>query len=247
MSLESKRKEIDTRNRVYKFYSDNKNNGKIFTVNHFLAENVPRSTIYDIIKRVEDEIGPDRKPGSGRKPKIMTKSGIDKLCKMFDHKCGISQRKAAKKMKCSYSLICKTLKTKTSIRKRKKIKIPARTETQKSNARKLSGRIYRNYLNHDWILDDESYFTLDNSDINGNDNFYSSNVSATPNDVKYNPNQKFPPKLLVCIAIGSQYMRQIYIAPSKLAITGVINKNECFRKKLVPFINKHFKNKPYVF
>ena len=61
------------RNRVYKFYYDNKNNGKIFTVNLFLAEIVPRSTIYGIIKRVEDEIGPDRQPGSGRKPKIMTK------------------------------------------------------------------------------------------------------------------------------------------------------------------------------
>ena len=85
MSLESKSKEVDTRNRVYKFYSDNKNNGKIFTVNHFLAENVQRSTIYGIIKRVEDDIGPDRQPGSGRKPKIMTKSGIDKFCKVFDH------------------------------------------------------------------------------------------------------------------------------------------------------------------
>ena len=82
---------------MYKSYSDNKNNGKIFTVNHFLPQNLPRSTIYDIIKRVEDEIAPDRKPGSGRKPKIMTKSRFDKLCKMFDHKCGISQRKAAKK------------------------------------------------------------------------------------------------------------------------------------------------------
>jgi hypothetical protein len=86
---------------VYKFYSDKKNSGKTFTVNHFLAENVPRSTIYDIIKRVEDEIGPNRKPRSGRKPKIMTKSGIDKLCKMFDHKCGISQTKAEKIMKRS--------------------------------------------------------------------------------------------------------------------------------------------------
>ena len=54
MSLEYKPKEIDTKKRVYKFYSDNKNNCKIFIVYHFLAENVPRSTIYGIIKRVED-------------------------------------------------------------------------------------------------------------------------------------------------------------------------------------------------
>jgi len=33
-------------------------------------ENVPITTIYDIIKRFED--GPARQPGSGKKPKIMT-------------------------------------------------------------------------------------------------------------------------------------------------------------------------------
>ena len=60
---------------------------KSLQITIFLAENVPQSTIYGIIKRVEDEIGLDRKPGSGRKPKIMTKSGIDKIYKMFDHKC----------------------------------------------------------------------------------------------------------------------------------------------------------------
>ena len=113
---------------------------------------------------------------------------------MFDHICGISQRKAARKMKCDQSFICKTLKTKTSIRKRKKIKIPAQTDIQKSNARKLCKRIFRNFRKRNWIIDDESYFTLDNSEISGNNNFYSNDVSSTPNDVKYNPKQNFAPK-----------------------------------------------------
>ena len=90
----------------------------------------------------------------------MTDKAIDALAEMFDHKCGISQRKAARKFKCSQPYICKTLKTKTSIKKRKKIKIPARTEAKQLEARTLCGRIYRKFQNFNWILDDESYFTL---------------------------------------------------------------------------------------
>ena len=71
------------------------------------------------------------------------KSGIIKL---VDHKCGISQRKAARKIKCNQSFICKTLETKTFIRKRK---IPARTDFQKSNALKLCDRIFRNFCKRD--------------------------------------------------------------------------------------------------
>ena len=39
--------------------------------NFFLAENVPRSTIYEIIKRFEDGIGLARQPGSCKNPKII--------------------------------------------------------------------------------------------------------------------------------------------------------------------------------
>ena len=36
---------------------------------------------------------------------------------------------------------------------------------------------------------DESYFTLTNSKTNGNDNYYSSNVELTPNEVKLKKRQ----------------------------------------------------------
>ena len=43
--------------------------------------------------------------------------------------------------------------------------------------------VFRNFCKRDWILDSESYFTLDNSEINGNNTFYSNDVLSTPNDV----------------------------------------------------------------
>ena len=95
---------------------------KTFTVNDFKAEGISRSTIYGIIQRAEKGIPPERRSGGGRKAKIMTKSGLSKLSKLFDHKCGISQRKGAKIMKCTPAYINKTLKTKTSIQKKKENK-----------------------------------------------------------------------------------------------------------------------------
>ena len=63
--------------------------------------------------------------------KIMTESGIKQLVRLFDHKCGISQRKAARNMKCTQSIINWALKNKFSIRLIKKTKISKRTSAQK--------------------------------------------------------------------------------------------------------------------
>ena len=110
-------KEYTLRNRV--FHEKYCDKPKTFTLYHFAAEGVPCSTLFDILKRKEDGISSERQSGSGRPAKIMTKSGIKRLVKLFDHKCGISQRKAARKMKCSLPFINWALKNKTSIRKRK--------------------------------------------------------------------------------------------------------------------------------
>ena len=94
------------RERVYKFYQANSSKGKIYTVNHFKAENIPTRTIYRIIQRVENESGYERAPGTGREATIMTDTNIDKLIEMFDHSDGISQRQAAREFNCSQPYIC---------------------------------------------------------------------------------------------------------------------------------------------
>ena len=73
--------------------------------------------------------------------------------------------------------ICKTLKKNTIIRKRQKITIPMRSEQQKGETKKRCGRLYRNFKNLSWIIDDESIFTLSNSSSNGNNKFYTSNIT----------------------------------------------------------------------
>ena len=89
------------RKRVYEFYLNHKNAGKKFTYDHLKVENIPKSTIYKIIKRAESESGYKRVQGSGVKAKKMIRTIIGRLKLMFDYKDGVSQRQAAKKFNCS--------------------------------------------------------------------------------------------------------------------------------------------------
>ena len=65
--ISSKKEEI--RKRVYEFYLNYRNVGKKFTYNHFKTENIPRSSIYKIIKRAESKSGYQRVQGNGGKAK----------------------------------------------------------------------------------------------------------------------------------------------------------------------------------
>ena len=139
------------RERIYHFFLENKSKGKTFTVDHFQAEGVAKSTIYDIIERAENEFGPERRAGSGRIPQIMTKTNLSKIKKIFDHKDSISQTQAARQFNCHQTYICKTLQRHTEIKLRKKQKIPERTEEQKVKIRERCGILNSKYRNLSWL------------------------------------------------------------------------------------------------
>ena len=173
------------------------------------------------MERVDNNLGLQRKKGSGRKTIKMDKA--------------IAQ-----------SYVSRILSTKTEIKYYKKKKIPARTDYQLVRIKPLCRHLYRNFRNLDWVLDDESYFTLGNTRLTDNDGFYSSDVSATPSNVKNAPKKKFEVKLLVSIIISPEGVSKPFMTKSGMAI----NKQQYLRflrMRLVPFINKHHKNGDYLF
>ena len=121
-------KQEDLRNRIYEFFEKNKNFGKIYTVNHFKLEGVPKATKYSILNRSE-HIPAERKKGSGTITKKMTQKKIKQLKKAFNHQDKMSQRQAGRKFGISQPMVAKILK-KNQIKCRKKLKIPDRTEKQ---------------------------------------------------------------------------------------------------------------------
>lgn len=240
-------KQEQSRERVYRFYLANRSKGKKFTLDHFLLEKIPKRTIYRIIERAERDSGHERVRGSGRKAQIMTRKGIRRLQGLFNNKSGISQRQAARKFGCSQSYVSQTLSKKTSIRARKKMTIPKRNEQQQEVARSKCRALYLKYGKSEWITDDESYFTLSHSSINGNNLFYTSNVETTPTSIKYTSAAKFEDKMLVYLCMSEKGLSKPYFMPSGLAINQKIYLEECIKKRLMPFISEYHSDGNYVF
>jgi transposase len=62
------------RERISQFYLRHLNKGKPYTVQHFLSEGIPRSTTYEVIKKLEERNDLSRKPGSGGANKKLSNS-----------------------------------------------------------------------------------------------------------------------------------------------------------------------------
>ena len=87
---------------------------------------------------------------------------------MFDHKYGVSQRQAARKFKSEASYVNKILRNKSSIKFFKKQNIPKRDEEKRLRIQTCCVRLFKNYRDFEWIIEDESYFTIHHRSINGN-------------------------------------------------------------------------------
>ena len=153
---------------------------------------------------------------------------------------------AAWRFDCSASHINRTISAKTDIKYYKKKKIPFRNDDQLTRIKTLCRYLYRNFRDFDFILDDESYFTLSNTTLNINDGFYSDNRLASPNDKKYNRKKKYEGKILVSLIISPKGIWKPFVVKSGQAINAATYIG-ILRRHLIPFINKHHKNGNYLF
>ena len=232
---------------LYKYYHENREKSKFEIASHIIALGYPKSSVYRWINILEQGKSLVRKKGSGRPKKIATKSNIRKIEKRFNHRSGCSQRRAARRLRCSQSWISKILKKYTNIRCYKKIKKPKMSELQKLKARPKCRKMLVEYENCDFIIDDESYFTLKHSNQPGNDRFYSDDLNMTPDDAKFNFKAKYEKKLLVWLCISPKGVSKPFFVPSGLAVDGEVYLEQFIKKGIVPFIEQHYKKDEYVF
>lgn len=217
------------RKRVVIFYNLNVSKGKKYTVDHFTKENVPVSTIY----RILTSLAVDRKSGSGRPAKIMTKKKLAILHNTFNNNDAMSQRDAARKFKCSQPYICRSLKN-IGLECRKKKRAPEYTDQQKSTIMSQCRWMTRSYKGKSFILDDESYFPLSKTHIPGNDRYYTSNSSTTPDNIKHKYKHKFEQKVMLYVAISDRGISKLWFKPSGLAVNQKVYESECLKKILIP-------------
>ena len=237
----------DYQKMLAKFCEKNPQKSKKEVYDHFKAYGLAKSTIYRWHKQLEEGSFLNRRKSSGRPVKIATREVIKQLVRNFDHRAGCSQRKMARRIGCTQQYISFLLKQRTMIRRRKRIKRPLMTEKQKQKARRNCRHMLSTYKKIDFVMDDESYFTLTQSNLPGNDSYYTSNNQLTPHHVQHYYKAKHEEKLLVYLVISPKGVSKPRFIPSGLAVNRWVYVGRCIRPVLRPFLKKHYPNGGYVF
>jgi len=138
-------KQTQVRKRIGFFYEKNKHLGKAYTVTHFIKEDIPRRTIYKAIKRVDNSIDLNRKPGSGHYRQINQKTK-DKIIEKCVNEVGVSDRAIGREFNITGQYVKKILNEAQVIKKKRK-KGPKSDENQKIRQKKrilkLSKTLFR--------------------------------------------------------------------------------------------------------
>ena len=84
--------------------------------------------------------------------------------------------------------------------------------------------------------------------MEGNNNYYTNDKSNCPNSVRFVGKEKFPPKVMVWVAICKCGISKPLIRRSKSeAVDSDIYIKECLEKRLLPFFREHHSDSNYIF
>ena len=236
-------KQEELRERVVTFYLNHIPEPRRVTINHFKEEGVPKRTINNIITTYIKRKTTKRAVGSGQIFQKMSKKKVRQLYKDFNHSDKYSISSAARKYNVKRPTIKYWLK-KRQIKRFRKKKSPKYSETQKLMVKRQCAWIYRYFRKFDFVIDDEKYFTLSHS---LNNSYFSSPTKSTPDSVKFQPKQKFEPKVMLWIAISKYGFSRPYLRKSGLAVDQKVYLNECLKKRLIPFIKDKHRDNNYMF
>jgi len=161
----------------------------------------------------------------------------------------VSCRKLGKQFECDHTTITRQL-AKMNLTRLKHEKTQKYTLKQEEKAKKLSrklvNQLYRE--NYSIIMDDEKYFTFSCNNMPGNDGYYTNDKQLCPDNVRFKGQEKFHTKILVWIAISGKGISEPLIRRVKSeSINQVIYREECLKKRVLPFINEFHFRSDYIF
>ncbi|XP_031621019.1 uncharacterized protein LOC116339337 [Contarinia nasturtii] len=205
----------------------------------FKDKPISRSSIFRVLKDCHEGKEQENKKKSGRPPKLSVRT-TKSLLSSAKNKDGQSTRRLSRKFEVSSSTVHRILK-KNNIVYRKQKGASKYTPNQLEIIPKCCRALRDTHFSNGKfiILDDESYFTFAHHELSENDGFYTDNIEATPDNVKYAGKAKFEPKVLVWVAISSKGISAPIIRPQEAeAINSDIYIDQCL-PKLKQFIENH--------
>ena len=135
------------------------------------------------------------------------------------------------------------------IDKRTRKEVPKISEfekkVQKQRLKNLSTKIIKFKSDHKFIIDDETYFTLDGTKSQPK-YFYSANGKNISNISTKLPKDKYPLKIMLWIAISEKGISKPVFLKDNKRLTGMVYSKVCL-PKLEDFIKKHHKRDKILF
>lgn len=185
-------------------------------------------------------------PKTGRKPKWP----VDKVDKFYKDNPESSVRNTALKLRIPSSSVQYIKTKKLGIKSYVKEAVPKYTGDQALRAKRSCRKLYRNILPASGekllIIDDETYVPIDPTQIPGKRYFHARSKKEVSDNTRFKPKQKFTKKYLIWQAVDQLgNVSKSYISEENL--DGTLYKNECLKKRLLPFIKKYHPNKKILF
>ena len=106
---------------------------------------LPKSTLYNVIKRIKETLTVERLSGSGQKPEPFDKNLDQELRRSFNENPRLSDRDRSRKYETTATTVRKT-QLRDSLRSYRAIKQPNRNDKQKSIAKQRSRKLYDDVL-----------------------------------------------------------------------------------------------------
>lgn len=210
-------------------------------------QNISKSTIYRTIKDCEEGIPCINLPKTGR-PRVLNQFREGRLIQASKHRIGISQRKLARRFHIGKTTVFRTL-SRQNVLFRKRRKAPKYTEAQLQRIPRCCRALRRvHFANKLIVMDDEKYFTLANSEMKGNDGFYTDDYANVPDDVRFKSKKKFEDKILVWCAISEAgFISQPYIGVVRGEALNAERYIDRCLSKLLQFLNTNHANDQIMF
>ncbi len=176
----------------------------------------------------------------GRPSVITTPQKLKAIKKHFDTNPSSTIAAASEKLKIPNKLLAKVKVHKLGIVARVKKTVPKYVNDQENRVQKGCKKMYRKMSSKVVVMDDETYVNLDPHDTPGRKFYHSSNPADVEYGHKVKMKCKFPEKILVWQAMDSfGNISTSYFC--KGTINANLYKNECLKKRLLPFIRKYHK------
>lgn len=233
----TKAMELDNRKKIVHKYMQNQSQSYSSIAKSL---KLPKSTVCSVIKRFIHSLSVDRQKKSESKIKPRNVQLVSKVVRSIKENPGLSLRQRAKKFGTSHEMI-RRIQKKKGLKTYRAIKVPNRDDKQNSIAQKRSRKLYDNVLTKFsgcLILDDETYVKVDPKQVPGQKFYVANKRFNVPDKFKYVKVDKYGKKLMIWQAICSCGEKsRSYVTSSN--ISSDIYIEECLKKRLLPFINRH--------